>query len=617
VNSLRRLGPFLAPYRARLAIAGVFLLIAALATLSMPPLLRDVIDRGFKDAAAQGDSGALLRTLAMLAVAAGVMSAAAAARFTMVSWLGERVVTDLRGAVWRNVLAQPPQFFETLKTGEVLSRLTTDTTVIQTLIGSSISMGLRHAVLLAGSVVMMLVTAPTLTSIVLLTMGAVVLVMMRFSRRVRRLSRSSQDRVADLSSLAGEVLGAIGTVQVSGRQQDEAARFAARAEEAFAAGMRRTRTRAFLMLFVMLVFVGGLLWGAWVGGVAAIEGRTTVGTLTQYLFYAVMAGGGASVLSEVWGDLQRAAGASERLIELLEAEPAIADPAEPRPAPAVPRLAVARPVEPRGAGDPRPAEPRAAEARPADASRERGGLSVGFEGVAFAYPSRPERRVLDGLDLQVRAGERVALVGHSGAGKSTVFALLQRFYEPQAGRVLAGGVPVDAMRLAELRALLAVVPQDAAIFSGDAAFNIRYARPDASDEQVLAAARAAHADEFLRTLPQGYQTELGERGVRLSGGQRQRIAIARALLRDAPILLLDEATSALDAESESLVQDALSTAMRGRTTLVIAHRLATIRDADRVVVMQQGRVAETGTHESLLAQAGIYARLSQLQSLAM
>ena len=319
-----------------------------------------------------------------------------------------------------------------------------------------------------------------------------------------------------------------------------------------------------------------------------------------------MAGGGASVLAEVWGDLQRAAGASERLIELLRARPTIADPAEPRPAPAVPRLIAVRP-----AAEPATAEPQ----RVVPAARERGGLPVAFEDVVFAYPSRPERRVLDGLSLAIGAGERIALVGHSGAGKSTVFGLLQRFYEPQSGRVLVGGVPIHAMRLGELRALLAVVPQDAAIFSGDAAFNIRYGRPDATDEQVLAAARAAHADEFLRTLPQGYETELGERGVRLSGGQRQRIAIARALLRDSPVLLLDEATSALDAESEALVQDALANAMRGRTTLVIAHRLATIRDADRVVVMQQGRVAETGTHESLLAQAGIYARLSQLQSL--
>ena len=572
----------MAPYRARVAWALVFLLLAAAATLALPPLLRQVIDRGFREALARGDAAALLGTLSGLAAAATVMAAAAAARFMVVSWLGERVVADLRRAVWANVLVQPPQFFETLKSGEVLSRLTTDTTVIQTLVGSSLSMGLRNAVLLVGSILMMLVTAPRLTAAVLAAMGAVVLVTIAFSRRVRRLSRQSQDRIADLSSLAGEVLGAIGTVQVNGQQAAERARFAERVETAFAAGMRRTRVRTVLMLIVLLAFLGGLLYGAWLGGQAVIAGRTTIGALTEYLFYAVMAAGGASVLAEVWGDLQRAAGASERLIELLDAKPAIADPAQPLPAP------VAAP---------------------------HGGIEMRFEQIEFAYPARPEQPVLHGLTLAIAAGERIALVGRSGAGKSTLLALLQRFYEPQRGRILVGGVPIDAMRLADLRALIAVVPQEPAIFSGDAWHNIRYGRPDATDEEVLAAARAAYADEFVSMLPEGYATELGERGVRLSGGQKQRIAIARALLRDAPILLLDEATSALDAHSELAVQQALAAAMRGRTTLVIAHRLATIRNADRVVVLQHGQIAETGTHDDLVDRRGLYWQLSQLQSL--
>jgi ATP-binding cassette subfamily B protein len=574
------LRPFLAPYKGRVALALLFLLLAAGTTLVIPILLKHVIDAGFTPALITKDPSVLAPTLMALAVAGLVMAFAAGARFMVVSWLGERVVSDIRRAVYARLLMQPPVFFETLKTGEVLSRLTTDTTLIQTLVGSSLSMGLRNAILLLGSVGMLFATFPRITAGVLGVIGLVTIITLLFSRRIRKLSRASQDRVADVSSLAGEVLGAMTTVQANTQEGAERKRFNLRVEDAFKTGMRRTQVRAVLIVFVMSAFMGGMLWGVWLGGKAVIAGETTIGTLSQFFFYAMMVGGAVSVIAEVWGDVQRAAGASERLVELLNAQPAIASPPQPQSAPAA-----------------------------------RGGLSVAFEDVRFTYPSRPERPVLNHVSFTVAPGERVALVGPSGAGKSTVFALLQRFYEPQAGQVLLGGVSNAALSIDELRKQFSVVPQDPVIFSDNALENIRYGRPEASEEQVIEAAKAAHAHEFIRALPQGYKTDLGERGVRLSGGQKQRIAIARAILRNAPILLLDEATSALDAESEVAVQAALANAMAGRTTLVIAHRLATVRDADRILVFEAGQIVESGKHAELIAAHGLYARLVTLQNL--
>jgi ATP-binding cassette, subfamily B, bacterial len=574
------LKPFLAPYKGRVFLAILFLLLAAGTTLVMPVLLKRLIDLGFTPALLTKDTSILTPALLALGVAGLVMAFAAGARFMVVSWLGERVVSDIRSAVYARLLTQPPVFFETLKTGEVLSRLTTDTTLIQTLVGSSLSMGLRNSILLVGSIAMLFYTFPALTAGVLGIIAVVTIIVLLFSRRIRKLSRASQDRVADVSSLAGEVLGAMTTVQANTQEGKEANRFNVRVEDAFKTGMRRTQVRAVLVVFVMSAFMAAMLYGVWVGGKAVIAGETTIGTLSQFFFYAMMVGGAVSVIAEVWGDVQRAAGASERLVELLNAQPAIADPAQPMPAP-----------------------------------NSVGGLAVAFDQVIFTYPSRPERPVLRGVSFSVQPGQRVALVGPSGAGKSTVFALLQRFYEPQSGSITLNGTSIAALKMNDLRAQFSMVPQDPIIFSDNALENIRYGRPDATETQVIEAAKAAHAHGFIASLPQGYQTDLGERGVRLSGGQKQRIAIARAILRNAPVLLLDEATSALDAESEAAVQAALANAMTGRTTLVIAHRLATVRDADHILVFEAGQIVEHGTHAQLIAANGLYARLVTLQNL--
>lgn len=577
---LKTLLPFVRPYRGRVLAAAVFLMIAAATTLVMPVLLKQVIDAGFGPAIQTGDATSLKITLLWLAVAGVLMAFAGGARFYTVSWLGERVVSDIRRAVYARLLSQPPQFFESVKTGEVLSRLTTDTTLIQTLVGSSLSMGLRNAILLVGSVLMLLISHTRTTLLVLVMIAAMVAIVLLFSRRVRKLSRSSQDRVADISSVAGETLNAMSTVQANVQEARERERFFERVEEAFSTGMKRSRVRAMLIVFVMLAFLAGLLWGVWDGGMAVVRGETTVGALSQFFIYALMVGSGAAVMAEVWGDVQRAAGASERLVELLDARPSIADPLAALPAP-IPS----------------------------------GGASVVFENIDFIYPARPERTVLHHVSFSVQPGERVALVGPSGAGKTTVFALLQRFYDPVTGHIRIDGVHTAQLKLADLRGLFSMVPQEPVIFSDNAIENIRYGRPDATQAQVIEAAKAAQAHDFIAALPDGYNTYLGERGVRLSGGQKQRLAIARAILRDAPILLLDEATSALDAESERLVQQALQAAMIGRTTLVIAHRLATIRSCDRILVFEHGRIVEQGTHAQLIAQAGLYAKLAALQSL--
>jgi ATP-binding cassette subfamily B protein len=576
-RSLSGLVPFLRPYRARMGLAALFLLLAAGAMLLFPVALRTMIDQGLS-----GDPGTRLLALrehflALFGVAVG-LGLFSAARFYLVSWIGERVTADLRNAVYAHVLQQSPAFFESTQTGEVLSRLTTDTTLVQAVVGSSFSLGLRNLVMGAGALGMLVVTHPRVMTIVLLVVLLVVVPAMVFGRRVRRLSRASQDRVADSSAIAAEVLNAIPVVQSHAAERREAERFATATENAFRTGVRRTRARSALVAFVIIANAGLMLWGLYEGTQAVLRGELSAGQLGQAAFYVAIFAGAVAVLGEVYGDLLRAAGATERLMELL--------------ASASPVVSPARPVTP-----PVPA----------------GGSAVRLARVRFHYPSRPATPALAGFDLEVAPGETVALVGPSGAGKTTVFQLLLRFYDPQQGTVAIDGTPVQDWRLQELRGRIALVPQEPVIFSASALENIRYGRPEASDEEVQAAARAAFADGFLRALPEGYGTFLGERGVRLSGGQRQRIAIARAILKNPPLLLLDEATSALDAESERMVQAALATAMRGRTTLVIAHRLATVQQADRIVVLDHGRIVESGRHESLLAAGGMYARLAALQ----
>jgi ATP-binding cassette subfamily B protein len=543
-----------------------------------PLALRSLIDGGL----AQPDKGEQLMALRThffelfaVATALGLFSAG---RFYLVSWLGERITADLRNAVYSHVLRQSPEFFETTQTGEVLSRLTTDTTLVQTVVGSSLSMGLRNAVMGTGALAMLVYTNPYVMIQVFGILVLIVLPSVWFGRRVRKLSRASQDRVADSSAIAAEVLNAIPVVQSYTAEAREAARFDASTANAFEVAVRRTRARSVLVAFIIIATSGALLWGLYQGTQAVVRGDITAGHLGQTVVYVIILASAFAVLGEVYGDLLRAAGATERLMELLGSRSPIASPAAPLKVPA----------------------PQA-------------GSAVTLEGVSFHYPSRPAQAALSDFTLKVAPGETIAIVGPSGAGKSTVFQLLLRFYDPQSGRITLDGVATGQMDLQTLRGRIGIVPQDAVVFSTSALENIRYGRPDASDDEVRAAAHAAFAHEFIMALPDDYDTFLGERGVRLSGGQRQRIAIARAMLKNPPLLLLDEATSALDAESERMVQAALESAMRGRTTLVIAHRLATVQQADRILVLDQGRLVEEGRHAELVKQGGMYARLAELQ----
>ena len=577
-RALRGLLPFLRPYRVRMALALLFLVGAAAATLALPLALRSLIEGGLMAA----DPGARVMALREhfvalfgVGVALGVFSAL---RFYMVSWLGERITADLRNAVYAHVVRQSPEFFETTQTGEVLSRLTTDTTLVQTVVGSSLSMGLRNMVMGVGALAMLVITNPRVMLPVMGMLALIVLPSVYVGRRVRRLSRASQDRVADTSAIAAEVLNAIPVVQSYTQQRRESARFEAATERAFDTAVRRTRVRSVLVAFIISATFGALLWGLYQGTQAVLRGDITAGHLGQTVLYVIVLVSSVAVLSEVYGEVLRAAGATERLMELLHARSPVDEPARPVALPAA-----------------------------------QGGSSVRFDHVTFHYPSRPAQAALRDFSLDVRPGETVALVGPSGAGKSTVLQLLLRFYDAQQGVVSVDGVPVNAVPLDELRGRIGIVPQDSTVFSASAMDNIRYGRPDAGDDEVFAAARAAFADEFIRALPEGYATHLGERGVRLSGGQRQRISIARVMLKNTPILLLDEATSALDAESERMVQAALEAAMRGRTTIVIAHRLATVLRADRIVVMEGGRIVDEGTHAELVARGGLYARLAAMQ----
>ena len=573
LKTLARVGVFVRPYRKQVAFAAVALILAAGAVLAIGQGLKGVVDRGF----GTGDAGELDRTLALMLGVVAVMAGATFARFYFVSWIGERVTADLRRAVFDHLLTLPPGYYEATRTGDVISRLINDTAMLDTVIGSSASMAVRNVLLLAGGLTMLAITSTKLTLLVLAGVPVVVVPIILFGRRVRKLARASQDRVGDVGAYVDEALHEVRTVQAYGHEPEDRRRFAARVEAAFDTAVARIRQRAILVASVILLVFGAVGIILWIGGHDVVAGRLSAGQLSAFVFYAAIVAGAVGTISEVIGDLQRAAGATERLFELLAVEPAIRAPEHP----------VALPLPARG--------------------------TVAFEHVTFVYPSRPDTPALDDFTLEVAPGEKVALVGPSGAGKTTVFQILLRFYDPQSGAVCIDGVDLRRADPHAVRGRLAVVPQDPVIFAASVLENVRYGRLDATDAEVRDACEAAFASDFIAQLPQGFDSDLGERGVRLSGGQRQRLAIARAILADRPVLLLDEATSALDAESERMVQRALERLMAGRTVLIIAHRLATVRHADRIAVLEQGRLAAVGTHAELLDTSPLYARLAALQ----
>lgn len=573
VKPLKRLAPYVLRYRGRALAALVALVVAALTTLVVPIAVRRMIDFGFSAQAAELINSYFSVLIAVVAV----LAASSALRYYLVTTLGERIVTDLRADVFAHLTRLSPGFFDAAKTGEMISRLTADTTQIKSAVGASVSIALRNLVLFFGGATMMVVTSPRLSLFVLGVIPIIVLPLVGYGRAVRKKSRAAQDTLAEASSYAGELIGAVRTLQAFTNEAAAKQRFSGAVEDAYSAARGATRARSVLTAIAIFLVFASVVLVLWVGAQDVLAGDITPGRLGQFVLYAVFAAGGLGELSQVWGEISQASGAAERLFEILDVEPEITAPVSP----------VAMPVPARGA--------------------------VAFDNVRFAYPTRPDAFVLDGLSFAVKPGERLALVGPSGAGKSTIFHLILRFYDPASGRVRFDGVDLPTVDPAALRQRIALVPQDTVVFASSVADNIRFGHPDASDDAVKRAAEAAHAAEFIDRLPQGYDTILGERGITLSGGQRQRIAIARAILRDAPLLLLDEATSSLDAESETLVQQALTQLMQQRTSIVIAHRLATVLSCDRILVIDKGRIVEEGTHAQLSASGGLYARLAKLQ----
>ena len=570
---VRRVSVYFKPYTLRIFLALIALTISAAATLVLPLAVRQVIDQGFFIEHAQSIDRYFLALLGIIIV----IALFSAMRFYLVMWLGERIVADIRTAVYQHIIYMDPAFFEVTSTGEVQSRITTDTTLVMSVVGAGISITLRMLFMLSGSLVMLVITSPKLTGLILLLVPLVILPLLVYGRKVRRLSKQSQDRIAESSAIAGETLNAIQMVQSYVLETFYGKRFSDAVESAFDASRKRIKARALLTAFALLIVFSAILTVIWMGVQFVLDGEMTIGELSQFLIYAFILATSSAALSEVWGDMQRAAGAMERLLELLDTTSQIRSPENPLP---IENCTVER---------------------------------IEFDQVTFHYPSRPDQPSLANFSLQIAPGETIALVGPSGAGKSTVFHLLLRFYAPQQGRISLGGIDISSIEIQLLRQQFGLVPQETVIFATDVMENIRFGKLTANDEEISTAAKAAAADEFICELPDGYHSFLGERGTRLSGGQKQRIAIARAFLNNSPILLLDEATSSLDAENEKLVQEALEHLMKGRTTMIIAHRLATVLKADRIVVMENGQIVAIGKHHQLLERGGLYARLAELQ----